>query len=159
LQDRLVDAVMGDYRQKYGDRGAFSKWFTGSEKEPDRSDVHGKLTGKTYADMAMEQLMRGTSAKGEQPGGVVTGAPAVAAGGSTVKAPDKEQSFGDKFAEGLGKSGGMPAVQGGSSLPELPRAALFQSEPTTVGDDGQLAAKKQKLAEMLARLNKGTLVI
>jgi hypothetical protein len=158
LQDKLTDAVMGDYRQKYGDRGAFSKWFTGSEKEPDRSDVHGKLTGKTYADMAMEQLMRGSSAKGEAPGGAPI-APAVG-GGAPAAAPDKGYDWagaGKKMGEAMASGEGMGGMQG-TTVPDTPKAAMFQADPSGL-DPNNLERRKQLAQMMLARLNTGKLVV
>src|SRR5262245_66221206 len=56
IQDKLFDARFGDYVNRDGERGAASMWFTGEPGEPERSDVHGRLTGRTYADRFMEGL-------------------------------------------------------------------------------------------------------
>jgi hypothetical protein len=56
LQDQLFDLVFGGYVKQHGLRGAASKWFTGSADEPERSDVLGKYTGKTYADQFVAGL-------------------------------------------------------------------------------------------------------
>jgi hypothetical protein len=172
LQDKLTGAVMSDYIKKYGERGAFSKWFTGSENEPNVSDVHGKLTGKTYADMAMEQLMRGNnkaptvgSATGDSPGevggarfgGTGLGSPAE----PQVAAADAKDSWWKKFGKNLGKSltegGGMAAAGGPvpTGITDTPRAALASTAGVTYGDAGSQEAdiRRQNLAQIMARLN------
>jgi D-alanyl-D-alanine carboxypeptidase len=167
LQDQLFDAVYGDYVSKYGERGAASKWFTGSEKEPATSDVHGKLTGKSYADMYMEQLGRAPnqdpadpyaspSEGGSKFGGTGLGQPTTAVAETAPVAKKKKKSWQEKFTEGLGDfTAAGPAPTG---ITDLPRAALAQNTPTTVGDAGQEAElRRQNLAQIMARLNSGKL--
>jgi len=44
-------------------------------------------------------------------------------------------------------------------VPELPKAALFQGQPTTVGDPQEVDLRRKKLAEIMARLNTGKLTV
>lgn len=171
LQDELAGAVMSDYRKQYGDRGAFSKWFTGSEKEPDRSDVHGKLTGKTYADTAMEQLGR---TAGTPQATAVTNYNSPSEGGSrfggsglgtpTATTPEKKKwewkDFGKDFASAFAAGGGVGGGgQTATGITDTPRAVLAQAPPTTVGADAMGEDPRAKLAMMMARLNSGKLWI
>jgi hypothetical protein len=162
LQDELAGAVMMDYVNKYGVRGAYSKWFTGSEKEPERSDAHGKLTGRTYADLAVDQLARGNNA-----GGVANNyASTPPAGGSQVataseplaplpKVEPKKKSFGEKFAAGLSNMGPVAATPTG--ITDTPKAALAAAQPTLTGNPEESEMRRQSLANIMARLNSGKL--
>jgi hypothetical protein len=47
----------------------------------------------------------------------------------------------------------------GTTVPDLPRAALFQSQPTTVGDPQEVELRKKRLAEIMMRLNSGKLTL
>jgi len=169
LQDELAGAVMTDYRKQYGDRGAFSKWYTGSEKEPDRTDVNGRLTGKTYTDTAMEYLGRtagtpqataATNYNSPSEGGSRFGGSGLGTPKGTEVADKKGfdwKKFGQKFTEGLGTSGGgaVPAT----GITDLPRAVLASGTPTTFGSANPLDDPRQKLAMALQRLNAGKLVV
>ncbi|RPI43617.1 MAG: M15 family peptidase, partial [Hyphomicrobiaceae bacterium] len=66
LQDQIFDGIFNGYVQKYGERGAASMWFTGSPDEPERSDIHGRLTGRTYADNFMKALGQASQTGGSQ---------------------------------------------------------------------------------------------
>jgi len=159
LQDQIFDAIYGGYVSQYGERGAASKWFTGSENEPQRSDVHGKLTGESYADRYMKAL--GMNADSPSEGGSrfggtglgTPGAPAVAA----APAKDPRSFDSQKMGEAMASGEGMGQMQG-TTVSDLPKAALFQAQPTTVGDPNELAARKDKLARLLVRLQQNTLV-
>jgi hypothetical protein len=172
LQDELAGAVMTDYRKQYGDRGAFSKWYTGSEKEPDRTDVNGRLTGKTYTDTAMEYLGRtagtpqATAATNYNSPSETGGARFGGTGLGTPTAEKKEYKptdygkFMKDFTAGLGDFGGGgaggPAATG---ISDLPRAVLASGEPTSFASPGMMTNEdpRQKLALAMQRLNSGKL--
>jgi len=46
-----------------------------------------------------------------------------------------------------------------TQVSELPKAALFQSQPTVVGDPQEVDLRRKKLAEIMARLNTGKLTV
>jgi hypothetical protein len=170
LQDKLFDAVYGDYVSKYGERGAASKWFTGSENEPAVTDVNKKLTGKTYADRYMEALT-GTPRAVHPPnpqtgtgGYVAPGAPrdqplppAVAAAVPAAAGGKKDTALEAMAKAGMGGAGGSSGWQ----MPQLPEqvgAARVDQPATPTFDPQQTEYRRQMLAQILARLNQGSLV-
>jgi hypothetical protein len=159
LQDKMVDAVMGDYVKQHGYRGASSKWFTGSPNEPDRSDTFGKYTGKSYADRfmaALEQNADSPSEGGSRFGGTGLGTPAT--GGATTPTAKDNKFSPQKMGEAMASGEGMGDIKG-TTVPDLPRAALFQGQPTTVGAPEEVELRRKKLAEIMARLNTGKLTV
>lgn len=166
LQDALFDAVFGDYVGKYGERGAASKWFTGSENEPLRSDVHGKLTGRSYADAYMEQLARGGPAAAT---GKEAEVPLIPGAGQYSKdtgyKPPENDLLADlakgRTATGggyAGMSGGMGNVGGFPEMPAQVGAARVDQPAVATLDPQQAEYRRQMLAQVLARLNQGSLV-
>jgi hypothetical protein len=160
LQDKLFDAVYGDYVNKYGERGAASKWFTGSEKEPPRSDVHGELTGKSYADRYTEALQgSGAGAAKDSPGegggrfgGTGLGTPA-----QTVAAGKKSNWIKDMFGGMKAAGTGNVATPPVPNLPDLPKAALASAQAGPGIDPNRDVAQRQRLAEAMMKLNAGKL--
>ena len=154
LQDQLFDAVFGDYVNRYGERGAASKWFTGSENEPAVTDVHGKLTGKTYADMYMEQLGRGPDGPAAtEPATDDTTSPAEPAAPEKKKTPTWDETL-EALGEGVSGLGGGDYKA--AALPNQPAAAIAQAQlPPVDPQAGEL--RRQQLAMMMQRLNQGTL--
>ena len=63
-----------------------------------------------------------------------------------------------KFGDAMASGEGMGEIKG-TTVPDLPRAALFQSQPTVVGDPQEVELRRKKLAEIMARLNTGKLTI
>lgn len=154
LQNKLFDAVFGDYVKQYGYRGAASKWFTGSEKEPLRSDVLNKLTGKSYADRFMAAL--GAPA-GTQPGQTGT----TTAVNAPLPFPDlgreRQKTAGEVLGEGIAKMGAQP--EPATSLPGIarPQITMSQLPATPIVDPQQNEMRRQNLAALMARLNSGGL--
>lgn len=159
LQDQLFDAVFGDYVSKYGERGAASKWFTGSENEPAVTDVNGKLTGKTYADRYMEALA-GTGAGSAAVAGAGAGA-AGSASASPYALPAAAPKI-DPREEVADAIGSAVAGIGGKANFDVPSAAatpasVSQAEPRAMFDPTAQQAQRERLAAALARLNQGQL--
>lgn len=71
--------------------------------------------------------------------------------GGTADPRSKTQKFGDAMADAQG------AQYKPTTVPELPKAALFQGQPTVVGDPQETELRKKRLAEIMARLNTGKL--
>jgi hypothetical protein len=89
--------------------------------------------------------------------------PATGGGGgaSTVVTADpaRDSRFNSqKMGEAMASGEGMGDIKG-TTVPDLPRAALFQSQPTTVGDPQEVELRKKKLAEIMMRLNSGKLTL
>lgn len=161
LQDKLFDAVYGDYATKYGERGAASKWFTGSEKEPNRTDVNGKLTGGTYADKYMAAL-GGAPTVNHPPNPTVGTGGYTAPGADTTAVPDAKPDFMSKLRKGLKGLGGGMGGGGGAGPAQMPMPAqvaaarIDQGETPTI--DPQVAEmQRQQLAMAMQRLNSGRL--
>lgn len=156
LQDKLFDAVYGDYVSKYGERGAASKWFTGSEKEPERSDVHGKLTGRSYADEYMKALGAAPST-GASTSPAATGKEPAAAT-ATIAKTGKWDKLGKAFQGGIGAIGKQeaPVLGQGGNAPQLPMTSPIpmESMPMIAGDG---ADQRDQLAFLMQRLNSGRL--
>jgi hypothetical protein len=62
------------------------------------------------------------------------------------------------MGEAMASGEGMGDIKG-TTVPDLPRAALFQSQPTTVGDPQEVELRKKRLAEIMMRLNSGKLTL
>lgn len=159
LQDKMFDAVFGDYASKYGERGAASKWFTGSEKEPNRTDVNGKLTGGTYADKYMAAL--GATPHAQHPPNPQTGTGGfVAPGAPTTGVPGAKPTFMSRLAKGIGEMGAGGYGGGGESpyqmQPQIAAARIDQGETPTIDPQAQ-EMQRQQLALAMQRLNSGKL--
>lgn len=147
LQDKLFDAVYGGYAQKYGERGAASKWFTGSENEPNVTDVNGKLTGGTYADRYMTAL--GAAPTVQHPSNPTVGTPATPVAAAK---PDQDkwgkafsgaaQGFADLKAPVLGAAGNAPQLPTQAPLPNTPMPFVADS-PIDQNRRNQLAQLMQ----------------
>jgi uncharacterized protein (TIGR02594 family) len=169
LQDQLFDAVYGDYVAKHGERGAASMWFTGRPDEPNVTDVNGKLTGKTYADMYMEQLGRSPTTVRHPPNATV-GAPDAApadAGGNPYldalknKPEEKKKNAWEMFGEGIGDAAGAMAKAGqgfGYNITPQPGPARVSVAPVPSTDPQAAEIRRQQLAYAMQRLNSGGLV-
>lgn len=161
MQDALFDAVYGDYVSKYGERGAASKWFTGSENEPAVTDVNGKLTGGTYADKYMKALeaSRGTTVRHPPNATVGTGDLPEP---KETKTDKKKKGWADYFTD-FGEDmlkGGIGTSAPGYNLPAIPQAALAANTPTTISSTGPGSEldKRAELTDLLMkRLNSGKL--
>lgn len=161
LQDKLFDAVYGDYVKQYGERGAASKWFTGSEKEPPTTDANGKLTGKSYADKYMAAL-GGTPTAQHPPNPTVGTGGFVKPGADTTQVPAATATpWWKKLGESIGKGGMAMAGGGGLDMPNRPAlssvpARIDEGDTPTI-DPRQQDMQRQMLAEAMARLNSGKL--
>jgi hypothetical protein len=154
LQDKMVDAVMGDYVKQHGYRGASSKWFTGSPNEPDRSDTFGKYTGKSYADRFMAALEQNADSPSESGGrrfgGTGLGTPAPATPAS------KSRDFDWAAA---GKSIDTSIGGGQSPMPyqtqPAPKAAVAAAPAAPMVNPEMQQMQRERLAQALAMLQGG----
>jgi muramidase (phage lysozyme) len=113
---------------------------------PEQAKGYGN---QTFADVYAKNLGAPSPGAGAGGGGAGTGG-----GGYTPPAAPKTSPL-SAAGDALAESSGMGQIQG-TTLPETPKAAMFQAEST--GIDPSVAERKQKLAQiMLARLNSGKL--
>ena len=157
-QDKLFDTIFGADVEKYGHRGAASKWFTGSPNEPNTTDIHGKLTGKTYADTFMEQLGR-ASARRSPPPPMPLKAPttidtAVSSRRRAGRQAEEEERWPCQGADG------QPVRDVGRRLPDQPRRPGCACRAGTGradldGNPQQVEQRRAALAAIMQRLDSG----
>jgi hypothetical protein len=161
LQDLIFDKVFGDYVTKYGERGAASAWFTGSPNEPEVSDIHGKLTGRGYADKYLANLGGGvpggyTAKTGGGGGGGGGGATPASSNPYVVPKKDKAKDAWAKIGEGIGGAAGS-GQPFSYNVDPTPGAAIAAEAPAPIVDPQQREMKRQQLAYLMQRLGSGSL--
>jgi len=162
LQDKLFDAVMSDYVNKYGEEGAAQAWFGGPGsvgKGGAGKDVLG-TSGNDYVSKYMAAL-QGTPTAQHPPNPTVGTGGYVKPGADTTQVPDAKKKgwkgFGDAF-------GGAIADMGKGvdwKMPQLeaqPEAARIDAPVAPIIDTNYAQQQRQYLAQVMAQLNQNRVV-
>lgn len=157
LQDKLFDAVMGDYVKKYGEEGAAQAWFGGPGsvgKGGAGKDVLG-TTGSDYVKKYMAALT-GTPKAGHPPNPTVGTGGYVAPGANTTQVPGSEDKDKDKpdYADIASNLGALTGAGGKGvfKLPTMTTRPAAASQAQWVSPIMESPGRDQ-LALLMQRLN------
>lgn len=122
---------------------------------------------KTFADIYNQNLgvKGGGGSAGDSPsekGGARFGGTGLGTPNDTAKPPEKKKSWWENMLSGLGEGAaglaGAPAQTPSADLPAPPRAVVSAPDPVSMFDPQAAEIKRQRLAEIIARLNPGKIV-